>query len=72
MQDKNYFSFNILLHRISWNIIRLLFIGFYKNDLNNRCYINLLSNDLINHIIKFMGVPPIANKNENNIFELEI
>ena len=45
-------------------------IGFYKNDLNSKCFIDSLSYDLIKHIIKFIGIPP--NKNTNGIFQLEI
>ena len=78
MQERNYFSFNILLHRISWKDIRILFIGFYKNDLNNQCFVNLLSNDLLNHIIKFIGIKSSKSKNKNNapnkngVFELQL
>ena len=78
MYGHNYFSFNILLHRIKWNILRIIWIGFYENMNNNKCYIDLLSKDVILHIIKFIGIPSkISNndhilKNNNNILALEI
>ena len=78
MQDNNYFSFNILFYRISWNILRLIWIGFYKNENNKKCNLYLLSKDLIKYIIKFIGIQ--SNKKENDIqyenkqeiFELEL
>ena len=79
MQQKNYFSFNILLYRIEWDIVRIVWIGFYKNDFNNNCFFNLLSNDLIKHIIKFIGIPKkithddgIIKNDQNQILALEI
>ena len=77
MQKYNYYSFNVLLHRISWKILCLIWIGFYKNENNKKCYLYLLSKDLILHIIKFIGIQSNRNENDikyvnkNGIFELE-
>ena len=78
MQHYNYFSFNILLYRISWKILRLMWIGFYKNENNSSCYLYLLSKDEILHIIKFIGIQSNKNdsdseyKNKYGVFELEL
>ena len=76
MQRNNYCSFNILLHRIKWNDIRLVWIGFYKNDNNIQCVINLLSEDVIRYIIKFIGFRSNMKEgectNESGVFEIEL
>ena len=71
MFGKNYYSFNILLCGFKWEIIRIIWIGFYKNDNNNdKCFIATLSKDLIKHIIKFIGNPTKASASD--VFQLEL
>ena len=64
-----YFSFNILLHCVKWDIIRIIWIGFYKNDNNDKCLLNLLPKDVIKHIVKFVG---ITKRNTENTAQLPL
>ena len=52
---KNYCLFNIYSHYITYNIERIIWIGFYKNKQNSKCLINKLAKDLIIYILYFLG-----------------
>ena len=74
MQITKLFTLNILLHRNKWEILRLIWIGFYKNDnvSNSKCKLHLLPKDIINHIIKMIGTPWPSNNQKKTCFELEL
>ena len=54
MQDKKYFSFQ-LFRGLSWRIERMLWIGFYKNETNEKCLIKLLPKDIVKVIVGMLN-----------------
>ena len=51
---------NIFSHVLEWEIARLIWIGFYKNENNDDCFIDQLPKDLItNYIFKFCNIEHI-------------
>ena len=63
MQDHNYCTFKIYTHYLTWDVARLLWIGFYNNTQNKNCLIDSLPKDLLKHILRFFG--GIKNKDDN-------
>ena len=57
MYEHAYYSLSILLYRVDWKLIRLIWIAFYKNEENNACFIDRIPKDVVKHIIKFIGIP---------------
>ena len=55
LQGKKYFIFDIYNHYINWNVARIIWIGFVKNDTNNKCLIKQLPKDLIKYILELLG-----------------
>lgn len=56
------FVFDIYIDRVEWNIERLMWIGFYKNEKNDACLLHKLPKDLITHIVKFFArIPPVSD-----------
>ena len=55
LNDKNYFALNICINYIESKIERIIWIGFYKNNENNKCLIKTLPKDLIIHILDLLG-----------------
>ena len=53
-QYENYFMFDILLGK--WDIERIIWIGFYKNDKNDNCLIDTLPKDTVQHILSFLSL----------------
>ena len=52
---KEYCFLNVYSHYICSKIERVIWIGFYKNDENNKCFINKLPKDLVIHILELAG-----------------
>ena len=45
---------------VYWGIERIIWIGFYKNDDNDQCFIGLIAKDVLLYIIDFLcGVNPL-------------
>ena len=56
IEDTKCAYFNVFLDIFEWKIARLIWIGFYKNDKNSKCFIGTLPKDIItNYIFKFIG-----------------
>ena len=55
MQEKNYFHFNIFKHGLSWEMERMIWIGFYKNENNKKCRIQLLPKDIVKVILNMLS-----------------
>ena len=62
-QDKKYFLFKINVNYIDWEQLRVILIGFYKNDGNHLCSIGTISKESLKNIITFLGM--IKSSNEN-------
>ena len=58
-QQKNYFVFDILLNK--WNIERIIWIAFYKNDKNDKCFIDTLPKDVVLYILTFLSLRNICD-----------
>ena len=44
-----------IIANISWDLERLIWIGFYKNDKNSNCYIQLLPKDVVKYALSFVN-----------------
>ena len=56
MQDRNYYSIKIIFDReMDWKTIRLIWIAFHKNELNEECFLSKLPKDLIKYVIVLIG-----------------
>ena len=55
LNGKNYFYFNIYINYIELKIERIIWIGFYKNNENDKCLIKTLPKDLIIEILHLLG-----------------
>ena len=56
MYDFNYFVFDVLVHYITWDVARIIWIGFHKNGNNDSCLIDLLPKDVLKHALNFLGM----------------
>ena len=54
MEEQNYFGFQLFKPGLSWKIERVIWIGFYKNDKNNECKIDLLPKDIVKVILDML------------------
>ena len=54
-QENNWFYFTINIFYIEWKIARLIWIGFYNNDDNEKCLLVKLSKDIIRFLFSFLG-----------------
>ena len=58
---------DIYIHYIEWEIARLIWIAFYKEENNDKCLIANLPKDLIKYILNLLGriiyEPEIAARN---------
>ena len=70
MDAEKYYSISIQLYRLDWQIIRLIWIAFYKNQSNNDCLIDTLPKDVINYIIQFIGI--LATTSDSKQFVLKL
>ena len=52
--EKKYFCFE-LVAEISWEMQRIIWIGYYKNEQNNKCLIALLPKDVVKLIFKMLS-----------------
>lgn len=68
MHDNDYESFDLFSYCgfIEWNIVRLIWIAFLKNDDNDKCMIRLLPKDIVNHVIKFLGLGVVESYDIEN------
>ena len=57
MQESSYFFCCFYSGYIEWKIVRQIWIGFYNNQNNEKCKIQLLPKDIVGHIITFLGTP---------------
>ena len=56
MQTKHCGYFEIIANRLQWKIARLIWIAFYKNETNKKCFLSQLPKGIItNYILKFIG-----------------
>ena len=55
LQGREHFIFDIIKHYIEWNAARLIWIAFYKNNKNDKCFIKQLPKDLIIYILNLLG-----------------
>ena len=46
-----------IFHLTTWSVIRLIWIGFYKNQDNDKCLIDTLPKDIVNCVITFLNFP---------------
>ena len=57
---------NILTNCIDWEIVRIILIGFYKNDENDKCHIASVGKDVVFLIVAFLADSiTIQNKNDD-------
>ena len=54
-QGNKYCLLNIYCNYVESKIERILWIGFYKNKQNKKCFIDKLPKDIIMHILKLLG-----------------
>ena len=45
-------------HRIKWDVIRVIWIGFYKNTDNDDCKFDCVGKDTIMYMLQFLGTCP--------------
>ena len=62
-KDQKYFLFKININYIEWEQLRVILIGFYKNNDNNSCSIGMISKDSLKNIIKFLGMIKSSSDN---------
>ena len=55
IHEKKYFTFNIYTHYIEWKHARIIWIAFYKNNQNKKCFIDTLGKDVVKIIFNFLG-----------------
>ena len=70
MQDYSYFIFKIYVHYIEWNQARIIWIGFYKNQDNKKCFIAKLPKDIVKQLFVYLPLVPKSSEDEsqNNNF----
>ena len=55
MQENKYSHFVVFSGCIEWKIVRLIWIGFYNNENNDKCLIKTLPKDIIKLVVSFLG-----------------
>ena len=70
LHGREYFIFDIYKHYIEWNVERLIWIAFYKNDKNDKCLIKQLSKDLIIYILQLLGRVRNVNDTMNRFVKI--
>ena len=59
MQNKNCAFMEISANQLQWEIERLVWIAFYHNEKNEKCFISTLPKDIIkNYILNFLRIDP--------------
>ena len=59
MCDRNYCLLNYDIHYVSSRMERIIWIAFYKNNTNDKCFIKILPKDIILYILYFLGKKPL-------------
>ena len=54
-QENSWFHFPVHIFYCKWKVVRLIWIGFYKNDDNKMCLIGKIPKDVIQHLLCFLG-----------------
>ena len=49
--EKGKYNLKLSLNHVDWNIERQIWIAFYKNNKNNKCFIDLLPKDIVKKIL---------------------
>lgn len=60
VNDRNCGYFNVCMYFPEWKVLRLIWIGFYKNDDNQECKVNTIPKDIVNYIFKYL-IPVTRN-----------
>ena len=71
MENKNCGYFNVFCDMLQWKLARLIWIAFYKNEKNKKCFIATLPKAIItNYIFQFIGYDDqsIKEKTKENAF----
>ena len=55
LQKEKRFIFDVYVHYIEWDVARLIWIAFYKNEKNKQCFIRKLPKDLVKYILSLLG-----------------
>ena len=55
LQGNKQFIFDIYRYYIEWDVARIIWIGFYKNEQNDKCCIDALPKDLVKYIFLLLG-----------------
>ena len=58
MKQYTYFS---LTARNDWNVVRLIWIAYYKNELNDKCHFDQLPKDIVICIVNLLRTSLWAN-----------
>ena len=61
-----HFIFDVYIYYIEWDVERIIWIAFYKNNENNQCFVHQLPKDLIKHVLKFLGKISVPNNPRGN------
>ena len=62
LQGNKHFLFDIYKHYVEWDVARIIWIAFYKNVKNDKCFINTLPKDLVKYIFTLLGGIYDSNK----------
>lgn len=66
MQDANYCLINIYKDYLEWNVARIIWIAFYKNEKNKQCLIGILPKDIVICILNMLGRQSAHGENTTN------
>ena len=66
MQNNNYYSFKVYVIYVEWEIVRIIWIGFYKNNKNSKCLIPLLCKDVVQYILNWLGALRVTDNDHRN------
>ena len=70
LQSTMLYYFDLSYCFLKWEIVRLIWIAFEKND-GKQCSLSQLPKDLIVYIISFLGNAKMDDKNKNDCFDLD-
>ena len=55
VQQQNYCVLKVYVNYITWDVARIIWIGFEKNETNNKCLIGMLPKDVVRYILNMLG-----------------
>ena len=55
LQERERFTFDIFVYYVEWSVTRIVWIGFYHNVDNDKCYIDRLPKDVVKYILSLLG-----------------